>query len=55
MIISELVAMALNATITATIKQFFSEVESMSEDELKDYIAKQEAKQLELDARREKH
>jgi len=54
-ILSNTIAMALNALITATIKEFFSDVEGMSEAELVDYIAKQEAKTAELDARREKH
>lgn len=55
MIISELLKMAINAAATAAIKQAFSDVENMSEDELRSYIAKHEAKQDELDARREKH
>ena len=55
MIISAILKMALNAAITAAIKQFFSDVEGMSDEELNDYIAKQETKLAELDARREKH
>ena len=55
MIISAMLKMALNAAITAAIKQFFSEVEGMSDEELNNYIAKQEAKTAELDARLEAH
>ena len=55
LILSQTIMMALNAVINATIKGFFSEVEGMSEAELVDFTAKQEAKTAELDARREKH
>lgn len=55
LILTNTIAMALNALINATIKGFFLKVEGMSEAELVDYIAEQEAKTADLDDRMAKH